>query len=474
LKTKLSLYTEFAYTLLPQEGQLILNQFHFKDPQNIDILKKTALCATRSEQFTGFDASVDKRKYAYLKSWISKKLLMMDVDAQYDWIAETERQVMHDNIEPEREKQLNDLLQRSQSSDYFFLKLYELAIYYHHFAQVRMKEQASETVNSFIQKNAEAYSLSRESLNKMTELTQEITDYYLGKSKLRVEGEAMLSDIFHHEHLPGMIRYYALVRLTFLYYIQNRLEQVLPYYEQMDKMFLFGSFYSKRILSNYYSNLLIINSKLGRLEEAERFGRFSILYRNNDFLHYINNLAAVQLRQQKPIDALETLRLGVKDARSTDNFHNKQSFTALFVRALSETGQLKAAEKYGEAFIESHRKDMLKARWHIFFTSYFQTLWSLERYKRMITLTKSFDLVELEEQQKEDSRYTPLLSIYYYLAMYQEGKISSEELSTQLQQIDKELKSHPERQISLEKLQKQIKVNLEAIVEKHRSDYLFL
>jgi hypothetical protein len=474
MKVKLSQFSDFAKSLLPEEVLLASYSHKFKDPDNIEILRRTVQCAVEHDSFTGFDQTLDKRKYTYVKNWILRKLESIDVDEQYDWMVDTERMVMHDNIEPLRERQLIQLIEGSSPSDFYFLKLYELTIYFYHFAQIRMKESTSEEVRKFIEKNEYAYVYGRKCLEEMAKITQDVIDFYLGKSELKVEGEIKLCDFYKDTNLPGMIRYYALVRLTFLYYIQNRLEQILPFYDIMQNYFLQGKYYSKRILSNFYSNLLIIHSKLNNLEQAERYGKYSIHYKNNDYLHYLNNLAAVQLRLQKNDKALETLKCGLKEARQTDNFHNKQGFTALFVKALSEKGQLKAAEKYGETFIENHRKDVLKARWHLFFTTYFQVLWGLERYRRIISLTRGLDLLNQEERLKSSNRYAPVLALFYYLSLYQEGKLDGDQLIEHIRAYNIELKKHPEYNTTLQQLQKKLKINFESMILKNGSDYIFL
>ncbi len=474
MKPKLQVYHQFAWSLYPQEGLMLRDQHSFKDEENIQILENTILLATRSASFIEWDDTVDKRKYSYLKQWIQGKLAEKDVDLQYDWIMATEREVMTDIILPEKEKELFYLIETANSCDFNFLKIYELALYYKHYVQIRMKEEQHNAVQTFLDRYEKDYHKAKEALQEMGKLTAQITAYYSGESMPQEWIEPSLSSFFKNQAMSGMIRYYALVRLTFLHYTTDTLQAVLPYYEQLEKELNSGNFYSRRILSNYYSNLLIIYSKLNRLQEAEHCGLYSILHKNSDFLHYLNNLAAVQLRMNKPKAALETLQSGTKEVRISDSFHNKQGFTALFIRALTETHQLKAAERYAEGFVELHRKELLKARWHLFFTSYFQVLWKQENYHRILHWSKMLRLPELENKLISTKRYTPTLAIYHLLSLYQEGKVNSEDLGIQLTKIDAALKSHPDYNVLLERLAKQTNFNLDTLIEKSGSEYIFI
>jgi hypothetical protein len=55
--------------------------------------------------------------------------------------------------------------------------------------------------------------------------------------------------------------------------------------------------YSRRLLSNYYANRVLLHSKENELIKAEYFGFLSIRQDNDDTLMYVNNLVAILMKK---------------------------------------------------------------------------------------------------------------------------------------------------------------------------------
>jgi hypothetical protein len=69
-----------------------------------------------------------------------------------------------------------------------------------------------------------------------------------------------------------------------------------------------GKLYSRRIITNFYSQYLLYYASQRNFEKAAYYGYLSVKEKNNDYLYYVNNLAAVLLRDGRPEEALHVLK----------------------------------------------------------------------------------------------------------------------------------------------------------------------
>ncbi|MFW5705959.1 MAG: hypothetical protein ACOCX8_03050, partial [Bacteroidota bacterium] len=240
--------------------------------------------------------------------------------------------------------------------------------------------------------------------------------------------EDFLREVSFDDSLDGFNRYFAIVRLTFLYYNYNRLDQIASLYDYLDGQFSTGNFYSRRILLNYYSNRLMLHAKLNEPEKAEQYGYLSVCDNSSDFIHYLNNLCSVLLRNNKQKQALELMQSSIPELKKTISYHNRVGFAALFVKALNANHRPAEAESYASSFFQAYRDKILMYRWHSFFSAWLQSLIMQQKYRQVLTICRRQKIMALEKDHSERPAYLPTIAWYYHLSMFKTGEISADEL----------------------------------------------
>jgi hypothetical protein len=199
-------------------------------------------------------------------------------------------------------------------------------------------------------------------------------------------------------------------------------------YDELDKLFKTDVFYSKRLLANYYSNRAMMHSKLNELVLAEKYGYLSIRQKNTDYLFYLANLCAVLLRSGKYDKALKVMSSSIPELKKTNSFYNKIGFASFYTRTLVYNKMAKNAVSYANTFLDAYKKEIFETRWHLFFTAYLQALLSAEKYSRLLSVAKRYNLLNLEQKSIDKTVYMPVLLWYNEVALYMEGKQSQEKL----------------------------------------------
>ncbi len=199
---------------------------------------------------------------------------------------------------------------------------------------------------------------------------------------------------------------------------------MLTIYKSLGELFVDGSFYSKRLLVNYYANMAMLNYKLNRLIEAEKYGYLSLKYKTTEYLHYINTLCAILLKADKKNEALSFIRANFSEIKRTNSFYNIVGFVSFYVTCLNKLNKSIEAEYYADNFIEINRKKLFINRWHLFFTVYIQSLLLQEKYKKIIRRVKKYQLLLEENKFINTPAYYPILLWSYKVAVFKEVKIS--------------------------------------------------
>lgn len=425
-RQKLHGFQEFAQSILPHEAQYLLSIQQFQDVENLEVLRKIERLASHPGMQPDFDSRVDKRKYSRLKIWIGEQLERMDVDKFYIWLSELEKDIMTDSISPAHEKALQKLITNYMQPGFYFLRLYEVVLSYRFYLLIRMRHDAEAKTAHFLNKFKKAYDYGKKVNQKLLQATEDIIRQYSFSNTETRQWEQWLISVFKDESLDGLSRYYAIVRLTFLYYNYKEYDRLAQLYEELDSLFARGHFYSPRILVNYYSNRLLIHSRLNQMELAEKYGYLSIRHKGTDYIHYVNTLCAVLLRQKK-YDAAHQLMLSAFDeARNTSSSHNRIGFTSYYIQTLTRIGRAADAESYARSFLDTWQKQILSHRWHLFFNSFFLALLYTEKYREILALMKKYQLQEKEAAYANRAGYVPVLLWYYYLAQFMECQIDKE------------------------------------------------
>lgn len=385
------------------------------------------------------DPSIDKRKYTYLKNWIREKLLAIDVDQMLGDLLSLEKKVMTDNVLPSDEKAILSIIRIEERLPYYFMRIYELARDFRSFLLVRMRFQYLEPVNKYLDHFQETYKNSREVFDKLNRATLDITAQYTQKANNAHDWEGFLTAIFYDKKMDGLNRYYAIVRLTFLFYNKNQLNKIETLYDELDQLFEQGYFYCRRILSNYYSNRLLLHAKMNKLEVAEKYGYLSLRDHGSDYVHYLNSLCSVLLRLKKNTTALELMQKSIPELKETMSYHNRVGFASIFIKSLNANAKAQEAESYGSTFFTAYKDKVLEYRWHSFFTAWIQSMIMQEKYDKVLTVCRRYRIMEKENEYSKKPGYLPAITWYYLLSKYKSGEMDLDKLKFEIDKTGNEI-----------------------------------
>ncbi|MCI4667947.1 MAG: hypothetical protein MRZ79_07275 [Bacteroidia bacterium] len=425
-KEKLKNFTQFVEQLFPHEVSYLVSVANFEDHDNKLIFQRIVE-NKHSESHIPFDTDIDKRKYSRIKKWINSKLGLLDVDLQYQWITHMESQIMKDEISPGEEKELLKSLSKP-GLPYYFVKYYDLLKHFRQYLLIRMRHRAYEKVSEYLSSKQSTYEKSLSTYEKIHQATIDITNQYSLNNTESEQWEQLLKGYFYDEELDGLNRFLSAVRLNFLYLNYREYQKLGRILDGQDKIFSKGICYSRRILSNYYSNRLLFHSLIGELDTAIEYGYLSIQTKNSDYLHYVNSLSSVLLRAGKTTEALKLMKEALPELRHSPNTHTRVVFATYYIRCLKENKLCKEAQRYAEIFLRGYSDQVMSQRWHSFFTAYLQTLLQQEDYDQIVKLSNKYKLLKKEETYKKRPGYIPTLDWYIRMAQYKEGIISNEQL----------------------------------------------
>jgi hypothetical protein len=433
MRSKLQKFTQFTNTLLPHETAYLLSVEQFKDEVRLEILERVDYNAQHIRQFTPYDVALDKRKYNHLQNWIQTRLQAIDVDEHFNWMLEMERKIMTDSIELEEEKTLLKAVKNYEHPIFFFRKFHELIRAYRRFLLIRLRYDEYETVNVFLERYKEDYDRAVDINRQIQQATQDVVSQYAGEGGESKHWEEWLGKIFYDESLEGLLRYLALVRLTFISYNYRKFDDLREQFDYLDQQFLKGKYYSKRLLLNYYNNRLMLHSHYKEYDKAVYYGYLSIRSINHDYPLYVNNLCAVLLRLNRKQEALQLMKEAAPEVKKTSNFHNRIGFVAFYMEALCKNSMYRNAESYGDTFLKAYAKEVIQYRWHLFFTIYLEAILYQDNNAKILRVAKKYHLQTLDKQYKENTaNYQPSIPLYIALAQYREGLIDRQELYEKL------------------------------------------
>lgn len=473
MKTKLKKFTEFAKDILPHEASYLIRVNNFQDEDNKKILERIAYNANNAGNPRVYDSTIDKRKYSNLKAWIEKKFINADVDYNFAWINEKDRKLVTDSISPQEEKELIKAVKNYKRHSHYFVKFYELLENFRHFLLIRLRLDEHAIINEFIEEYRNEYEECKRISQKLHEATMDIIEQYSTNSTESRQWEQWLREVFYNDKLDGRNRYFAVVRLTFMYLNYREFDKLKVIYDDLDQMFHEGTFYSRRILLNYYSNRVLLHSKFDVLQQAEEYGYLSIRQKNADYLHYLNNFCAILLRQGKVDQALSLMKESFSEMRNSNNFHNKIGFVSFYIKCLVDNGQPKEAEQYARSFLISYRDEVMSQRWHIFFASYLKALIQMEKYEEIIKVASRFQLIARDREYQSRPIYIPVVYWYILVAQYIESKIDDATLSSRLEQSVQTHGTNSHKIRLIDKLVDELKPIAPEIFDKIKSDLVF-
>jgi hypothetical protein len=434
MKIKLKKFTELSKSILPHEAQYLALISNFQDPEKQQIFNQVVKNAVSESIFVSFDDSIDKRKFNYIKNWMEKKLTFIDVDLNTEWIMLYKKKILTDTISSLEEAHFLQYVQGYKQPDYNFQNLYELAREYRAYLLIRMRYNDHQIIANFLELFSSHFAKAKKIQDKLYQATTEITNQYTLKNNETKYWEKWLNKVFITTTIDGRNRYQAFVLLAFMFTNYNDNQKLKLLFDQIDVFFSRGEMYSRRLLSNYYANRVLLHSKENELTKAEYYGFLSIRQNNDDTLMYVNNLVAILIKNNKPQKALELLENFRALSELTHNYHQKISYTSYHIRLLTDFNQLLQAENIARHFLRKNEEAILKHRWHLFFTSYFNVLITKEKYEEVLQLFQKYKLEERENDRRKRSNYVPTISWSVSLSKYMEGKINSVRLLQEIKE----------------------------------------
>ncbi|MCP9234970.1 hypothetical protein [Lewinella sp. JB7] len=427
MRDRLRKFTAFTERLLPHETAYLLRHHQLEDDERIAILERVERNSREVTDFIPYDASIDKRKYHHLRNWMEKKLAAIDVDERHAWLLRLERLIVTDSIEHEDERQLLRAIRHYEHPGFYFMKFYEVLGQYRHFLQIRMRYRDYALVNDFLATHAEAYDRSKQGFDRLHAVTQDVVEQYARRGGESWQWAESLERVFLDKQMDGLNRYLALVRLTFVSFNHREYDRILAHFDRIDRAFRDGRNYSPRLLTNYYGNRMLLHAYRREYERALYYGRLSVRSRNYDHLFYVNNLASLLLRLDRQTEALELLQGAKQAAKTTVNSYNRIGYTAFYLEALLKTGRPEQAESYGDSYLRAYRKEILRYRWHLFFTVYLLALLRRGQAARALRVIRKFKLPDRDAAAAHKPGYLPTIPTLSELARWREGLLTDKE-----------------------------------------------
>ena len=465
MKQKLLKFSDFANSLYPHEIDYLLTVQNFATNENLKILNLINYNCKNPLNTLPYDSSINKRKYSYVKNWIEKNLQDIDVDYYYGWLIGIEKQVMCDSIMPDEEKDLLEKTKSTSPKHYYFIRFYELLQHYRDYLLIRVRNQYYLPVSEYLEQYKEQYQHATELNKKLNSATIDIIKQHSSTDAESKKWEKFLISTFLDDKLDGYTRYRAVVRLTFLYYNYRDFDKLRSIYDMLDKMFKKDIFYSKRILANYYANRAMMHSKLNDLDFAEKYGFLSIRQHNSDYLFYLLNLCGVLLKRNKNKEAYKLMNESIPELKKTNSFYYKIGFVSFYIKTLLANNYVDKAVSYSETFLDGYKKEILKHRWHLFFCAYIRALFQAEKYSKILSVTKRYNLVNKEKQFIGKEMYLPIIFWYSSVANYFEGGISESKLQDIILKSGQTLIKHKYKSTKIHELLDELSISLPLILK---------
>lgn len=453
---KLSKFSIFVNFLYPHELKYIETIEKFENNEISQILDRIRFNVNNPDKTKDFFEDIDKRKYSYLMKWIKKKLELADVDIFFEWIINVEKDINMDCVLPEDERKLLYYTNVIYPNSYYFMHFYEMLNAYRDFLLIRTRIMYYKSILLYLQKYEQEYNRVVELNKEMNKSAVDIINHHISSNVDSIQWEGFLLNTFTDKSIDGFTRYKAFIRLTYIYYNYRRFSELKSIYNSLDEEIHTTSFYSKRILANYYSNKAMMYSMLREMDLAEYYAYLSVRQKNSDYLFYLIKLCNILIIQNKNKTALKLMIDNLNELKTTNNMYNKIGFVAVYIRVLNKNSYYSKGENYGANFLASHKKELFSFRWHIFFCAYFMSLLKQEKYTKLLSLEKKYKLVQKEKEFFGKARYIPTIYWYNSLSQYMEGRISENKLKEIITLSHKNTQNNKYLNMKTKELQKEL------------------
>ncbi|OYT16770.1 MAG: hypothetical protein B7C24_06080 [Bacteroidetes bacterium 4572_77] len=425
---KLSKFSVFVNFLFPHELKYLESIEKFENNEIRQILNRIRFNVNNPEKTKAFFYDIDKRKYSYLMKWIKNKLELIDVDVFFEWIMKMEKDISIDNVFPEDEKKVLNYTKTIKPTSYYFMRFYEMLNTYGDFLLIRTRILYYKSIQTYLHKYESEYNRAVDLNKEINKSAIDIINHYVFSTGDSNQCEKFLLDTFLDKSIDGFTRYKALIRLTYIYYNYYKFDELKWVYVELDKELHTSTFYSKRILANYYSNNAMMHSVLYEMDLAEYYAYLSIRQKNSDYLSYIIKLCNILIINNKNQLALKLMTNNISELKTNNSVYAKIGFVSVYIKVLNKNLEYAKGEKYGNNFLSLHKKDLFSFRWHIFFCAYLMSLIKQEKYKKLLSIEKKYKLVLKEKEFFINAQYVPTIQWYIYFSQYMEGRINEKKL----------------------------------------------
>lgn len=432
---KLKKFIEYTESLLPHEVSLLNGIRQFRDDDRLNIFE-TVYHNIHSGGFTKeYDTSINKRKYSHLMQWMQSNLEEYDTDFFYKKLNDLDTRIKSDLIDTEEEKELLKLITEYKPHQYHFLRFYEVVKNYLTFLLIRVRMNDYETINNFIHLYQDEYTRSKELYNRITQATSDIVeDYY--KNLLTDKSSRWLPWLeknIDDKSLDGLNRYQSLVLLTYLSLMDYRyIQKTLQYYGEIEEDIVRGTYYSRKLLINYYGNKQLLLMKLHKHDLALHYGELSIKQDGPDYIMYLNNYSYNLLKLGKVKKALQLMQEALPYVKNTSNRYNRTQFIYSMIRCYNRNEAFEKACSYAETQLNIYEKDILEHNWSRFFRNYFESLIYAGKYSTVKKLIKKYRILEKESLALSQYSGYPYFHWFSKLISYKEGNLSEKRFKDQI------------------------------------------
>lgn len=437
VKKPLRKFDSFALSLFPTEVEHVRNNNEISDPELISILDKLHILANFPERHTEFDPSIDARKYSRIITYFDTKLLKIDVDAYYAWIKEIDYQITTDAIPPEEQQRILREVQSFEPAWFHAASFYRTMQNYKRYLLIRYREKDYEIIKNFLDQYADYYTENESIERKIDDLTAKfVLPDLLNSESVKMEEIDWLLNTFYDRAISKKNRYQALVAYN-LYHISTR--QIAPMLAPMaalEKSLLQGDFYSRRILSNYYANKLLLRSHEGDLERAAFCGLQSIKQYTEDYLYYLNNYCSVLMNLNRFDEVLHRSREAMPFYKASQDSARRLIFTANYCRCLNNYLEYKKSIRLARRLIDELGNTIFQFKWHYIFRIYFSAMMQDDRHTDLLRMERKYKLTEREKRYG----FAPYLQLYTLAAQFLEIKIAPTQFKAELENIRNAIK----------------------------------
>lgn len=380
-------------------------------------------------------------------SYFNTKLHKIDVDAYYEWITKIDYQITTDAIPPEEQQRILREIQSFEPGWFHAASFYRTMQNYKRYLLIRYREKDYLIIKNFLEQYEIYYAQNEKIEKKIDDLSSKfVLPDSLVSDSVEPADIAWLLETFNNDQISKKNRYQAIVAYN-LYHIISR--QITPMHAPMaalEKSLLKGDFYSRRILSNYYANKLLLRSYEGDHARAAFCGLQSIKQYTEDYLYYLNNYCSVLMNLNKFDEVLHRSRDAMHLYKSSQDSGRRLIFLANYCRCLNNYLEYKKSIRLASRLIDELGSSIFQFKWHYLFRVYFSALMQDDSHSELLRMERKYKLSDRENRLE----FAPYLQLYTLAAGFLEMKMTPVKFKSELERIRKIIR--PEQKTEMHSL----------------------